>query len=565
MDEPEPEAAHVQDALDEARSLLTPDWAAFVNRVSSIDRAGSIDLLAMVATLALHKVSWLDVLPSNPPPASTKRVAPTLLGASVYMSEHSDTYRTVLDLASVVDVHGHGQVTWSWTTALTRTLARTGTRLASSRQTRALVAKWTHRVDASRFDAPGTAQTGVRVVGLTTRMGNALRRTLVGHVPLVVLRPERCTVRENQSVIDNEVLTHRLQQVPVMLRLQDGDPVLAPGQLGSCEVRDPTQLYVQLKVECEPNRTRNVTTADLELGHINHDLLPKHVSQAVFGYEPEVLTQFLVPAHNPPTTKRRLDLTCVLSTGTHSEHGAYASGAHTAYPTPRLKVDAELAAEVAKWTAAGCDAQEVRVRTHDWTMTEAKRLVVPMSYDFVVESNCVYSNEALLLEACRTLIRQFRSVVIDPNAFEVHMHSDNECFVVLTTLDESVGSVLVELMERYHLSDVANTGLRKMTMMSCGREATHYTDSNKQDRQNKLSIRLMYEEPVAPDQVRDDVVSMAALAKTLYEKLMGPLQALVDDGHARKRRSVTALLSASDAPPPPPAKRPPPSSNTKKT
>ena len=113
------------------------------------------------------------------------------------------------------------------------------------------------------------------LVGVDASISNAIRRTLIAEVPTIAI--EHVYVWNNTSVIQDEVLAHRLGLVPLNV-----DPRLFEMRDESGEATDRNTLVFKLKVECRNKPGASAESTDPDVLYENH-----LVTASMLKWEPQ--------------------------------------------------------------------------------------------------------------------------------------------------------------------------------------------------------------------------------------------------------------------------------------
>ena len=241
--------------------------------------------------------------------------------------------------------------------------------------------------------------------GVDKSFANAIRRTLIGNIPIQVMKPEDCVIHVNTSRFTNEMIKLRLSCIPI----------------------HETNINKQLTIECSK---KNDTT------HLIY-----------------VTTEEFTPKLFPPTkvdkTERFIDwlrlrpdeeisFSCKTSIGTSNQCGAYNSVATCSYGCTK-----DVAASERAW-----GEKERLITKEDWDFLDGKRYVISNSFDFILETIGVFTNQQLLTLSSTILILQLeqcaKSVTIVSS-----MTTIEDCFDVSITGDYTIGTITIPMQGDY--------------------------------------------------------------------------------------------------------------------
>jgi len=255
---------------------------------------------------------------------------------------------------------------------------------------------------------------------------NAIRRTLLGNIPILVMKPKDCIILINTSRFTNEIIKARLSSVPI------------------CDMDIKHQYTISLSAKNVSRDTSYVTTHDFVVKHQGkpidtEKLFPKN------SYTKRYIC-FLRLKSNMGSPEE-IQLECPTSIGTGNECGMYNSVGTCSYEYTH-DVDAANEAK-----------SSVTTDKEDWAVLDAKRLyVIKDSFDFVLDTIGIHTNKEILLLSSIVLREQFDyckmaldispSVCTIPNCFDVKMtgsyhHGTN--FITMKG-DYSIGKILEYLL-----------------------------------------------------------------------------------------------------------------------
>jgi len=254
-----------------------------------------------------------------------------------------------------------------------------------------------------------------RITGVDKSVVNALRRTLVGNIPILVMKPQDCVITENTTRFTNEIIKARLACIPVhSVNLFDKFTI-------SVHHTNQTQQTMYLTTE--------MFTVEKD-GKKHESLFPPYTNRGLDGKPNLCYIDFI--RLRPGET---LSLTCETSIGTANESGMYNSVGTCAYGCTQ---DKEASDKAYKET----DGKS----KEDWDLLNAKRYVIPDSFDFILESIGVYTNEQLLKYALVVLNAQFEHCkTLTTESVEESLTTIQHCFDVKLTGDYHLKELFVHV------------------------------------------------------------------------------------------------------------------------
>jgi DNA-directed RNA polymerase subunit L len=250
-----------------------------------------------------------------------------------------------------------------------------------------------------------------RLIAPDVSIPNALRRTILSRIPVLVAKPDDCVILKNTSRFTNEILKQRIACIPI-------------------HTLDFAARTVSLKVQNKTDAIMYVTTKDITGG--DGLFPPTKVEVKGTTYEEYIEIVRLKNAATDAMAGEEIDLTCKLSVGTARESGCYnaASVCHFEWTQ-----DAAAAEEA--WRAKGEISREAKL---NWDLIDAKRFTIPGSFEFSLKTVGVYTNDALLVTACDILSEQLKTLEVE----EVEAASTmvNCTDYILKGIDYTIGNLL---------------------------------------------------------------------------------------------------------------------------
>ncbi|KAF5382773.1 hypothetical protein D9615_003071 [Tricholomella constricta] len=283
------------------------------------------------------------------------------------------------------------------------------------------------------------------LVGVDASIANAFRRILLAEVPTVVV--EHVYVWDNTSVIQDEVLAHRIGLVPLNI-----DPALVEMRDATNQPTDRNTVVFKLQVACERNPHAPKNSKNPAELYINHEVLSSHLvwepageQEDVFAANPPAPTNpNIVLAKLRPGQEVEMELHAVKGVGKdHAKYSAVATASYRLLPHIVIKkpIPPHLADKFQKCFAPGVInvhplTKEVSVDEHNIRKDTVTREVLrhPEFTDMVelsrirdhflfsIESEGAYAPERLLPEAIQIMRDKIANL---RKAAEALLHADD--------------------------------------------------------------------------------------------------------------------------------------------
>lgn len=242
---------------------------------------------------------------------------------------------------------------------------------------------------------------------------NALRRTLISHVPNVAFcfdaydrARNDVTIHKNTSTLHNEFLGHRISLVPVGV---------SENQL---RIFEPSKYRFVLKAKNNTDKPMFVTSADIAVFDHTGAKLPKDARDALFPAcsitGDSVLLVKLKPVSYSAATYdlhgEEIDVECTASIGTGHEHARW-SPVSECYFRNKQDVASSTQALAKRIEELGDDAEEIKTVREQWPTLNAHRHFIknsagmPRVFEFFVKSEAPGLRPAyLVFKALRVLV-----------------------------------------------------------------------------------------------------------------------------------------------------------------
>lgn len=298
---------------------------------------------------------------------------------------------------------------------------------------------------------------------IPTSLANSLRRIILSEIPTVVFRTfphseSKVDIITNTSRFNNEILKQRIGCIPIHIN----------------DTEFPIDEYaVELDIKNNTDSTILVTTKDFKIKNISSD---KYISESAVRniFPPDPITGDYIPICRlrPKLSDNlegeQLQFTSTLDYGHAKQDGMYNVVSTCAFGATQDTVTAsdkwnDIQKELEK---KGLSKEEIDFEKDNWFLLEAKRITIPNSFDFVIESVGVFSNFAIIYKACDIMIQKCRYLMSLLEKMDNESDSkikiennenstiSNEFIITLKDQDYTIGNALVYfLYEDYYVKD----------------------------------------------------------------------------------------------------------------
>lgn len=354
--------------------------------------------------------------------------------------------------------------------------------------------------------------------GVNVSIANAVRRTILSDIPILVFKTtpyeeNKANISVNTSRLNNEILKQRLSCIPIHFKDIENFPI--------------KNYQLEVNMENNTDTVLFVTTKDFLIKDITTD---KYLSEAKTNeiFPPDDYTGYYIdfvrlrPKLSEQLPGEKIHLTCEFSIGTAKEDGMFNVVSACSYGfTPDLdKIDAELAKKKQFWKDEGKKQEEIEFETKNWKLLDALRITKKDSFDFVLKTIGIYSNNELLDKACAIILDKIKKLEDDIESDGIEIKSSentlsNSFDVILENDDYTIGKSL-----EYMLYTKYYEGLK--TISFCGYKKIHPHDS-------ESIIRLAYFDPVDANIIKQNMKECIVELVKIYEKIQKEFLRLVKD------------------------------------
>ena len=348
---------------------------------------------------------------------------------------------------------------------------------------------------------------GFTLSGINVSLANAIRRTILSDIPLVVFRTtpneqNKCKIIANTSRLNNEIIKQRLSCIPIHIRDTSDFPL--------------KNFIMEVNVENNTDTIMFVTTEDFTIKDlVSGKMLPKDKVREIFpaddhtGYYIDFVR--LRPRISDEIPGERIHLTCEFDIGNAKEDGMFNAVSTCSYGNTIdiAAQDAELAKKRQFWKDEGKNEKEIDFESKNWKLLEGKRIYKKDSFDFIVKSVGIYSNNEIVDMACSIMVDKLKAVndIIEKDELEIK-NADNtmtNCFdVILENEDYTIGKVLEYLLYTKFYE--------KNILTFCGFKKMHPHD-------NYSIIRLSYTDAIEKSTIKGNLKECIEEGIILYNNL----------------------------------------------
>jgi DNA-directed RNA polymerase alpha subunit len=305
------------------------------------------------------------------------------------------------------------------------------------------------------------------------------------------------------------MVKHRLSCIPIHIK----------------DVNFPIQKYnMEVNVQNDTDTLMYVTTEDFIINDLETEKpIPQDQIRKIFPAN-KISKNFidflrLRPRISDEIPGEAIHLTCEFDIGSCKENAVFNVVSKCTYGFTNDLVAQEKTLELKKqaWKDEGKNQTDIDFETENWKLLDAKRIFIKDSFDFIIETKGVYSNNEIVNIAFKILILKLNELndIFDKDEIEIKdsMSTISNCFdIILENQNHTIGKVLEYLL---YLKFYETTKLSY-----CGFDKSHPEHSY-------CVIRLGYTNPVEKSTIIADFKECINEAIAIFENLKKEFQNFV--------------------------------------
>ena len=312
------------------------------------------------------------------------------------------------------------------------------------------------------------------LAGVNVSIANALRRTILSNIPTIGFKtfPDEendCEISVNKTRFTNEIIKHRLSQIPVHIT----------------DLSIPLEQYlVVVQKKNDSDTIDYITTEDFKIINTqNQQELSLGDRNKIFP--PNSITSDFIdfirirPKLSSELVGEELSLTCKFKLVTAKEDAVYNVVSTCSYGNTQdvIKANDVWVGKAKELVKSSMGKEEIEFEKKNFMLLEALRYFKPDSFDFIIETLGIYTNNEIIKTACKVLIENFTKIreKLDTDTIQINSSISTIEFshdIVLEGYDYTEGKVMEYLLYTLHY-------LGDKTLSYCGfrKEHPHNTES----------------------------------------------------------------------------------------
>jgi DNA-directed RNA polymerase subunit L len=345
--------------------------------------------------------------------------------------------------------------------------------------------------------------------GVNFSFANALRRTILSDIPTVVFKTtpyeeSNAEIFVNTTRFNNEIIKQRLSCIPIHIK----------------DLDMPLENYLmEVNVENLTDTIMFITTQDFKIKNIKtQEYLNDHDTQKIFP--PNSITGYYIdfvrlrPKISDEITGEKIHLTCSFTVDVAKTNGMYNVACTCSYgytPDPE-KIEKQLIIEKQQWRDKGKTSEEIEFESKNWKLLDGLRHTKKDSFDFVVESVGVYSNEEIIHKASLLLYKSMEKIVnqLKTNSTDISIEPaintlNNSFDIKIEGLGYTIGKIIEYIILQNYFDN-------NDTITFCSFKLMHPHDT-------EGVLKIAFKENMEPETIKQILVSCLEEGAEVYKKI----------------------------------------------
>lgn len=363
--------------------------------------------------------------------------------------------------------------------------------------------------------------------GVNHSIANAIRRTITSDIPTVIFRTtpyteNKATFIKNSTKYHNEILKNRLSNLPIHFKMSNLEDFYGIELTYIDNLLKTKKILDNYLLEVNVNNTTDsivtVSTGDFKIFDKEaNKYIPQEETKLIFppfipyNRDTEYYITFvkLNPRISDEIIGEAIHFSSEFGYGSCKEDGSFSVASLAVYGN---SIDEERAEDVLKELKADWSktmtVDEVEKEADNWKLLDKKRIYLPNSFDFKIETIGVYESQRLVTKACEILIERLYllNYVIDADFLEINVSkniSENSYDVILKADDYTIGAMLQYVLYVSYYPSVLNY---------CGYKKNHPDDSHS-------VIRLGYSDETTMELIKEQIKTSIVLLVDVFQKI----------------------------------------------
>ena len=346
------------------------------------------------------------------------------------------------------------------------------------------------------------------LVNVNVSLANAIRRVILSDIPCIVFNllndtGELINFEINTTRLNNEIIKQRLSAIPIHLKDID---------------IDLDDYLIEVNVKNETQATTYITTKDFKVKNVKTDkYLPESVTQKIFPPDP-ITGEWIDLCRLRPKISENLQgeslkFSSKISISTASKNGAFNVASTCCYGNTLdvLKIEQEREQFTGNLESKNLDDEDKIIMINDWNNLNSKRYFIPDSFDFIIESVGVLSNNEIVFKSLNILVERLENIREIYSKSTTLISNSNQtienCFdIKLENEDFTIGKIIeYQIYQNHYNGD--------KILNFCGFRKPH-------PHINESFIRVAFKVETEITKVNELIIEACEKSIKIYQKLM---------------------------------------------
>jgi DNA-directed RNA polymerase alpha subunit len=351
--------------------------------------------------------------------------------------------------------------------------------------------------------------------GVNVSLANAIRRTILSDIKQVVFKTtpyeeNKSNFIVNTTKLNNEILKQRLSCIPIYIKDYVNFPI--KNYLVEVNVQNNTDIPVYVT-------TKDFTIKDIVTGKLLSETETKEI------FPPDDYTGYYIdfaklrPHVSEEIPGDKLHFTCEFSIGNSKDDSMFNVASTCSYGFTVDDVNRSIVLEKKKqeWKNENKSNEDIIFESENWRLLDGMRITKPDSFDFILQSVGVYTNNEILDMACDILIDKLDQLdtYLEKGELKINnsVNTMKNCYdIILENEDYTIGKVMEYLLyTKFYETKI---------LTFCGFKKEHPHD-------DFSIIRIAYRDAVEKSSINGHFKECLESAKQLFTKIKKELLKLI--------------------------------------
>ena len=273
---------------------------------------------------------------------------------------------------------------------------------------------------------------------------NAIRRTILSDIPVFVFRTSPheenlANITINTTRLNNEIIKQRLACIPIHVS----------------DMKMPFEKYIiEVNKQNNTSEIQYITTEDFKIKDTTIDEYLDEDERKKWFPPNNITDQYidfvrLRPKITEALPGEHLQFTAKLGIGSAKEAGTYNVACTCSFGNVMDEEEAEKVwQEKEKDLHNEYSDAQIKEQKDNWFLLEAKRFSIPNSFNFILESIGIFTNNSLIKQSCNIINAQLEDILTKITIQPSKTTMNNSYDIILENKDYTIGKLIEYAM--YH-------------------------------------------------------------------------------------------------------------------